>query len=309
MSKFIRVDSQGNIQQLQPEVFAAEGDDLQNYILKNPAILGENIAIIANQVDIGAGKQMDVLALEEVSEGIARPVIVELKNAQVGTDTLLQVLRYASWVSTNADSVRHYAEQSKAKFKDIDNSSVKIIIAAPDIKDELLEFSNYITNNIAFGFLEFKRFKDDAGDLLVIDWRSPSSPSGVVSAGQKEWDWERYETELKINPERISIAQYIFDSLVKLNYERGWGLAPVFRKSYIPFKKSGNNVIQIELWTKPCLVISLPKKPRALGLSEIHPDLEQSYDEKYLQYWFRITDISIDIADFADYIEKALETL
>lgn len=309
MSKFIRVDAEGNVQQLQPELFTAEEDNFEDYVQKNPAILGENIFIIASKIDTGQGKRLDILAVEEVSEGIAQPVIVELTTIEANTDIMLQVLRNANWALANSDSVKNYAAQSKAKFKDIDCSSIKVIILAPGITEELLEFSNYVTGNISIRFLEFKRFKDDAGDLLVLDWKTPATPSGLISAAKKEWDWNKYEIDLNINPDRIKIAKYIFNSLVILNSEMGWGLNPTFRKSYIPFKKAGRTILQIELWTKPCLVINLPKKPRELGLSEIYPDIEQSYDDKYSQYWFRITDANTDIADFAGYIEKAMGSL
>lgn len=309
MSKFIRVDSDGNVQQLKPELFSGGGGDFQAYIKKNPTILGENISIIASQVETGQGKRLDILAMEEISEGIARPVIIDIKSSEATTDALLQLLRNANWVLTNTELVNDYAENSKTKFKDIDETNIKAIIVAPGIKEDLIELSAYIIGNISFGFLEFKRFKDDVGDLLVLDWKDSAALSGLTLEKDREWDWKRYESELKINPERIKTAKYIFESLVKLNSERGWGLTPVFRKAYIPFKKSGNNVVQIELWTKPCLVIKLPKKPKDLGLSEVHPDLEQSYDDKYLQYWFRITSSSVDIEEFSEYIEKALQLL
>lgn len=310
MSNLIRIDSQGKVKELQHAPFADEVDELQSYIRKNPAILGDNITIIAEQLDTGSKKRLDMLALEEVAEGVVRPAIVELKNVEADTDALLQVLRYANWALTNTDSVRLRAGQSRAKFQELDNSSVKVILVAPAVRDELLELSSYVVPTIDFGFLSFGRFKDSSGDLLVLDWKTPIVPRESITAVQQPWDWEKYERELKISRERIRLGRHLFDGLIGLNSDRGWALTPVFRKFYVTFKKSGYNVVLIEYWQKPCwLTVRLLKRPEELELAEIHPELKQYYDENYRRYTFKIESTSIDVADFSQYIEKALESV
>jgi len=309
MTNLVRIDSQGNIQQIESAHFANEVDELQSYIRKNPSVLGNNIIIIAEQLNTGSGQQLDMLALEEVREGVFRPVIVELKNVEADTDALLQVLRYANWALSNTDSVRLYAERSKIKAKEMDNS-VKVIIVAPAVKGELLELSNYIAKGIDFGFLEFGRFRDASGDILVLDWKAPVVPPGSITVVQQEWDWGKYETELKISSDRIRIGKYLYDSLVRLNSEKEWGLTPVFRKYYVPFKKSGYNIVEIDLYSKPCyLGVQLPKPPKELGLPEIYPEIEQHYSKDYRRYWVRITSTNIEVADFSEHIEKALTSI
>ncbi len=311
MTNLIRIDSEGNIQQLESAGFTNEVDELQSYIRKNPTILGDNIVIIAEQLDTGSGKRLDMLALEEVREGVVRPVVVELKNVEADTDALLQVLRYANWALSNTDSVRLYKEKSKAKSKEMDNTTVKVTIVAPAIKGELLELSNYIVQSIDFGFLEFRRFRDATGeDILSLDWKAPVVPSGTMSSVQQEWDWGKYESELRISRERIRIGKHLFDSLVSLNSEKEWGLTPVFRKYYIAFKKSGYNIVEIDFYAKPCwLAIQLPGLPKELKLPEIYPELEQVYDKDYRRYSFHITDVSVEVTGFSEYIEKALDLL
>lgn len=310
MTHLLRIDSQGDIQKLETARFTNEVDDLQSYITKNPAILGENIVIIAQQLDTGSGKRLDILALENVREDQVRPVVIELKNAEANTDALLQVLKYADWVLSHTDSVRLHAEKASAKFKDFDNTSVKVTIVAPAIKKELLELSNYFGKNIDFEFIQLERFKDDAGDLLVLDRQVPVAPPISITAVQEEWNWERFEKELKIGSDRITVGKYLYNELLKLIAKKEWELAPVFRKYYIPFKKSGYNIVEIELWSRYCyFAIQLPKPLKELGLPEIYPELEQSYNGDYHRYSFRITDTNIDVAVFSVYIEKALEML
>ncbi|MCX6013907.1 MAG: hypothetical protein NTV30_11025, partial [Chloroflexi bacterium] len=250
--------------------------------------------------------KMGILALEEVSEGIARPVIIEVKNDEADTGTLALMLRDANWSFVNSELLKKYADEAKTKYKDVDISTIKLVLVAPRIKEELLEVSNYVDKNIAFGFLEVKRFKDNSGELLILDWVAPSVPAGLVAVTRPEWDWQKYDTELRITSDKIEIAKNLYDNLCRLNNEKAWGLTPVFRKSYIVFKKAGNNVIQIELWTKPCLVIRLLQKPTELGLPQIHKEIEQGYDDKFYQYWFRITNPALDINEFVAYIEKAI---
>jgi len=310
MTNLVRIDSQGNIQKLESADFANEVDELQSYIRKNPTILGDKISIIAEQLDTGSGKKLDMLALEEVREGVVRPVVVELKIVEADTDALLQVLRYANWVLSNIDSVRLYKEKSRAKSKEMDNSSVKVLVVAPAVKDELLELSNYIVESIDFGFLEFGRFRDTTGDILSLDWKTPAVPSGTMTYVQQEWNWIKYETELKIGSERIKIGKHLYDGLEKLNSEKEWGLTPVFRKYYIAFKKSGYNVAEIDLYTRATyLTVRLPKSPKELGLRDIHLELDQSHSKEYSRYSFKIVDTDLEVADFSDYIEKAIELL
>ena len=310
MSRLIRIDQGGKLKQLEPAPFDNEVDELKSYIIKNPAVLGDNITIIAKELEIRSiSKRLDILALEEFSKDIAKPVVVELKNDEADTFSLLQVLGYASWVLNSPDSVYLHASRLKYKVKEIDNSSVKVIIVAPAFKKELRELSRYITDSIEFGFLEFQRFADTNGDLLVLDWKAHIMTPVSITRAQQDWNWEKYESELDINPQNIEIGKHLYNGLVQLNDRKEWGLSPVFRKYYIPFKYSWRNVVLIEYNAKFCwLTVKLPKSPKELGLHTINPDLEE-YEKKYKQYSFKVTTTDINIADFSDYIEKALELL
>jgi len=133
---------------------------------------------------------------------------------------------------------------------------------------------------------------------------------GSITIVQQEWNWEKYETELKISSDRIMIAKHLYDGLVRLNSEKGWGLTPIFRKYYVPFKKSGYNIVEIDVYSRPCyLGVQLPKPPKELGLQEIYAEFEQHYSADYRRYWFRIANTNIEMADLSEHIEKALELL
>jgi hypothetical protein len=79
---------------------------------------------------------------------------------------------------------------------------------------------------------------------------------------------------------------------------------------YIPFKKAGWNILELDLYSKTCrLAIQLPKAPEILGIHKIYTDLEQGYSPDYNRYYFNITTTISNPNDFVIYIEKALEEL
>ena len=311
MTHLLRINSQGSIQKLEPTHFANEVDELQSYIRTNPAILGDNITIIAEQLDTGSGTRLDILALEEIREGVVRPAIVELKNDEADTNVLLQVLKYSDWALSHTDSVKLYAEKVKVKFTEFDGTSVKVIIVAPAFKHELIELGSYIGGNIDFNFLNLERFKDDDGDIIALDSKTPVATPTSITSIQQEWDWGKYRSELKISPDRIEIGKYILEGLTKLNSDKDWGLTPVFRKYYVALKKFGYNIVEIDLYyaKKTYLSIQLPKPPKELDLPEIHTELEQDFSQVYKRYSFEFTDININVDDFIEYIERAISLL
>ena len=174
----------------------------------------------------------------------------------------------------------------------------------------MVELGGYIGKNIDFEFVQFERFQDNQGDLLLLERKIPSTTPTSITTVQEEWNWERFEKELKINKERLRIGKYLYDSLMKLNDEHDWGMTPIFRKYYIPFKKAGWNILEIDLYSRNChLAIQLPKAPEELGIPKIYPDLEQEYNPDYHRYYFSITDTDLDPSGFIEYIEKALKEL
>lgn len=310
MATLLRIDSAGVPHQLIPKEFQNEVDDLQHYIVKNPAVVGDKIEIVAEQLDTGSSKRLDLLALERVSADQVRPVVIELKNVEADTDALLQVLKYADWVLGHIDSVKLHAEKKGIKYKELDNTSVKVSVVAPTIRSDLVELGGYIGKNIDFEFVQFQRFQDEHGDLILIDRRVPmTSPSSITTA-QEEWDWTRFEKELKINKDRLRVGRFLYDTLLGLNDNNDWGLTPVFRKYYIAFKKAGYNIFEIDLYSKVCgLGIQFQQNPQELELPRILPEIEQVYSEDYHRYWFHFPNANVETGPVGTYIEKAIELL
>ncbi len=74
-----------------------ERQDLQEWVLQTPALLGDDLFVIADEVSQfdRTAERLDVLALD----GRGKLVVVELKRSAVGTAAELQALRYAAFCS------------------------------------------------------------------------------------------------------------------------------------------------------------------------------------------------------------------
>src|SRR6266550_3660651 len=80
---------------------------LEDWIEKDPGILGMSLAVIGRQVPTPFGGRVDLLALD--SE--ANCVIIELKRARTPREVVAQLLDYASWVADlTFDEIDHISQ-------------------------------------------------------------------------------------------------------------------------------------------------------------------------------------------------------
>lgn len=80
------------------ELRLRERYDLQEWIIQNPAVLGEQLLVITSEFSgfDRTSERLDILALD--ARGV--PTVVELKRSAAGTMAELQALRYAAYCST-----------------------------------------------------------------------------------------------------------------------------------------------------------------------------------------------------------------
>src|SRR6056297_1236097 len=70
--------------------------NIENWVEKNPEMLGEPLKIIARQLNIQeVGDRLDLLALDKQGN----LVIIELKTDVIKSDATLQAVKYASYLS------------------------------------------------------------------------------------------------------------------------------------------------------------------------------------------------------------------
>jgi len=133
------------IEELANQPFQDEVREMQEFFKKNIHVLGKNFKFIADKVSITVGgsyREIDILAFDEESKA---PVVIELKKGEADENVLLQVLRYASWVANNPDSVKYLLTKSGFEHSYVDKfnfNNVRIIIVAERFKDILLSPPN-----------------------------------------------------------------------------------------------------------------------------------------------------------------------
>ena len=88
---------------LHPATFAElnlrERFDIQEWIEKTPAILGEELLVIGKEFILSSGKRLDLLCIDKS----AKLVIVELKRDDSGQSVEWQAIKYASYCSNLLD--------------------------------------------------------------------------------------------------------------------------------------------------------------------------------------------------------------
>jgi len=304
MTKLFRTQPGGSVEAVSEAPFVDEVTDLEAFVKNNPGILGEQVRIFAEQIDTGFGR-MDLLAMDQSLEH-GKLLLIELKNKPADINVLLQVLRYASWVSTSPDSIKLLLEKSKLDTEKADLKP-RIVIIAPDIEDELVELSQYI-KAFEFSFLQVRRFRLGSEFLVVVESKVVSAGEGTPVGVQEEWDWERYEHNLKIPRSRLDLAKWLVSRIQDFCADKGWPLELRFRKGYTPFQMAGGwNVIGTESrWAKGWSIwFKLPAPPEELGL-QMPPWAEQTYwAGNWHTFYINVISTDIDFRQLEPFFESA----
>ena len=304
MTKVFRIGPEAAVEPVAEAPFADEVSDLEAFVKKNPGILGERVRVFAEQVDTGLGR-IDLLAMDQSLEE-EKLLLIELKNKPADTNVLLQVLRYASWVSTSPDSIKLLLEKSGLHAENADLKP-KIVIVAPDIEDEPIELSQYIAA-FEFSFLQVKRFRLGSEFLAVVESKAVAPEKRTPVSVQEEWDWERYERDLKIPKARLDLAKWLVSEIQNVCGEKGWSLEFRFRKGYTPFQMPGGwNVIGTEnRWAKGwCVWFKLPAPPEELALP-VPSWAEQTYWSKDFHIiYMNVISRGIDFRELDPFFERA----
>jgi hypothetical protein len=306
MIELLRISNAGKALPVPEEPFASE-NDLEDFVKANPAVLGEKVRVFAEQIDTGLGDRLDLLALDESLE-TGQLLLVELKNQTADVKVLLQLLRYAGWVSGNPDSARLLLEKKKIDTDKVELKP-KIVVVAPTIADELVELSQY-TGAFEFAFVEVRRFRAGDERFVTVERKAPKvSPTPLVRPWE-EWNWERYERDLGVAPDRIALAKAIVAQLETIFAENDWHLEMKFRKGYTPFQLQGGwNVIGTEgRWKNGWSVwFMLPDSPENLDLG-----LPAWVDQKHWaagwhQFFVNVKDEKADLRELLPLLERAYD--
>ena len=113
----------------------------------------------------------------------------------------------------------------------------------------------------------------------------------VQRAALEEYDWQRYETELRVPPDRIETGKRLVTAVEAALVARGVDLQVRFRKGYVGFQRAGDyNVLLVDVYWRavPRLGAKIPAEPTALGLTSPFPELRETWDASQKEWGFTV---------------------
>jgi hypothetical protein len=178
-------------------------DELEELVMRDPAVLGESLLIIGRQVHTAHGGRIDLLGLDET----ARLHVLELKRDQTPRDVVAQTLDYTSWASAlgHADLTEvysHYAVKYQlpevsleAAFEDAfgvplpdqvnATHQMTVMASAPDSATERIVRFLAETYGVAINMVYFRYFEDEGRRYLARTWLLPEGVVAEESGGSR----------------------------------------------------------------------------------------------------------------------------
>lgn len=183
---------------------------LEEFLERDPSLLGEPLLVIGRQVRTPYGKYIDLLAMD--AEGNLN--VLELKRDKTPRDVVAQALDYGSWVSTlTREEVlgianAHLDQPFEAAFEEIFggtppdelNADLRLTVVATELDSSSERIVSYLRafgvpiNAVFFSFLE-----DEGRRYLARSWLATTDDSGATMGASKrrlgkraEWnqrDW------------------------------------------------------------------------------------------------------------------------
>ncbi|MGY5859649.1 MAG: endonuclease NucS [Candidatus Thorarchaeota archaeon] len=157
-----------------------EVQDLQEWVLSHPELLGSNIKIIGNEVWTESKKRIDILGLDEMGN----TVIIELKRDKLPRLVLAQAIDYASDVAswdleklseiyneyTNDQSLEEFLEENYENPQELSiNETQRIMLVGTSIEDNLLRMIEWLStkSNVVINFVLLRYIKTEAGEEFL----------------------------------------------------------------------------------------------------------------------------------------------
>lgn len=181
---------------------------LEQYLEKDPSLLGERLLVIGRQVRTPFGKIIDLLAMD----GEGNLHVLELKRDRTPRDVVAQVLDYGAWVSTlDRDTLidlanRHLGEDVafEAAFEDVFgtpppdelNTALQLTIVATDLDPGSERIVTYLrTFGVPVNAVFFSYLEDDGRRYLARSWLAQDDDGdadGATRAKVSKGKWAKW---------------------------------------------------------------------------------------------------------------------
>jgi len=176
---------------------------LEDFLAKDPALLGESLLVVGRQVRTPHGKLIDLLAID----GEGNLHILELKRDRTPREVVAQLLDYGSWVTTlDRDGVlaianEHLGRPFEAAFEDVFHSSPpdeingeqQLTIVATELDASSERIVEYLASfGVPVNAVFFSYLQDEDRRYLARSWLMPPDEVGASAPGRKSGkraDW------------------------------------------------------------------------------------------------------------------------
>ncbi len=155
---------------------------LENWIEKEPSLLGIEVLFIGRQVSTDYGGIIDLLGIDRQGDLI----ILELKRDKTPRDVVAQILDYASWVKDltykeinivasaylNKDLPRAFSEYFGKAIPEKINTNHRMIIVAAELDDSSERIVQYLAeeHDVDINVIFFMFFKTETEELIGKAW-------------------------------------------------------------------------------------------------------------------------------------------
>ncbi len=219
-------------------------EEFEKIIFQTPEIL-EDIFLLKRQIRGGSKAGIpDIVGID--NDG--NICIVEMKNIDIDSTIIPQVLQYAFWAETNPDSIKSLWLECDNKPDSLSISwesfQVRIIILAPKIYLSTLEIVEKI--NYPVDLIEVTRWVEGDNHLLLVNKLETDKRKFKIKpvSGLQLYDDEFYKKQY--NKESAKYFLSYVKEVNKIIHDKGWNLETKFNKHYCGFKAGFFNAFGIK---------------------------------------------------------------
>jgi hypothetical protein len=191
------------LQEINREMLSEE-QRLEDWVVKDPSILGIDLLLIGRQVTTASRGRIDLLAIDED----ANLVILELKRDKTPREIVAQSLDYASWVKglsydqiesiakgfTGQSLPQIFADHYDFSIPATVNASHSMIIIASELDDSSERIVQYLSEEygVPINALFFTFFKTTSGEFLGRAWLSDPGEVQERTQSRNQAPWSGF---------------------------------------------------------------------------------------------------------------------
>jgi hypothetical protein len=177
---------------------------LEDWVVKDPSILGIDLLLIGRQVSTANGGRIDLLAMD----GEANLVVLELKRDKTPREVVAQVLDYGSWVIdlsyeqveaiakdfTGKTLPQAFSDHFKVSIPQTVNSNHSLIVLASELDDSSERIVQYLAEHygVPINVLFFTFFKTTNGEFVGRAWLQDPGEIQERSQARKQAPWSGF---------------------------------------------------------------------------------------------------------------------